>query len=52
MQLCQQCSCGRGLHRSSGLQKAQAIRMTKKKKRCAAPLRARILLAKWDMMHR
>jgi len=28
MQLCLQCSCGRGLHRSSGLQKAQAIRMT------------------------
>ena len=28
MQLCLQCSCGRRLHRSSGLQKAQAIRMT------------------------
>ena len=28
MQLCLQCSCGRGLHRSSGLQKAQAVRMT------------------------
>jgi hypothetical protein len=29
MQLCRQCSCGRRLHRSSGLQKAQAIRMTR-----------------------
>ena len=28
MQPCLQNSCGRGLHRSSGLQKAQAIRMT------------------------
>jgi len=28
MQLCLQCSCGQGVHRSSGLQKAQAIRMT------------------------
>jgi len=28
MQLRRQCSCGRGLRRSSGLQKAQAIRMT------------------------
>src|SRR5215471_18889032 len=27
-QLCLQCSCGRRLHRSSGLQKTQAIRMT------------------------
>jgi hypothetical protein len=30
MQLCLQCSSGRELHRSSGLQKAQAIRMTKR----------------------
>ena len=30
MQFCVQSSCGRGLHRSSGLQKAQAIRMTSK----------------------
>ena len=28
MQRSLQCSCGQGLHRSSGLQKAQAIRMT------------------------
>jgi len=28
MQLCLQCPCGRRLHRSYGLQKTQALRMT------------------------